>query len=278
MSLLACLFLLAPAQTVQAAQEPIFERVAAIGARLTAGVRTPASFARVFEATLADPRRVAFERADVAFFGAPRRNGQRLVEQALESKPTLVLAVDFLFWFGYGDVSGDGRALRGEADRLALLEEGLGLLGAFACPVVVSDFPDMSISVGAELRAEQMPRAETLARLNTRLRAWAAERENVIVLPLAKLVDDMRRLRPFQIGERRWEPGSGARLLQNDLLHPNLEGLAAMAQLVAVELAKRPGWAPPEAFELDLQVVLARLGAAAGERSSDRDARARGRE
>jgi len=241
-------------------------------------VRTPASLARVFEATLAQERRVAFERTDVTFFQAPRRNGERLVAQALEAEPTLVLAVDFLFWFGYGSLAVDGKPLRGEADRLALLEEGLRQLEAFPCPVVVSDFPDMSISVGAELRPEQMPRAATLVQLNARLREWAAKREGVVVLPLAQLIDDMRCLRPFQIGERRWEPGSGARLLQNDLLHPNLEGLAALAQLIAVELGKRPGWTAPGAFEMDPGVVLARLDAAKGQDAGGRRGPARGRE
>jgi hypothetical protein len=284
-SLLACLLVLAAAPPDRAAQDApaeaphrLLERVAAIGARLTAGVRTPASLARVFEATLAEERRVAFERTDVTFFQAPRRNGQRLVAQALEVEPTMVLAVDFLFWFGYGSAAADGKPMRGEADRLALLEEGLRLLEAFPCPVVVSDFPDMSISVGAELRPEQMPRAETLVQLNARLREWAAEREGVVVLPLAQLIDDMRCLRPFQIGERRWEPGSGARLLQNDLLHPNLEGLAALAQLIAVELGKRPGWTAPGAFEMDPGVVLARLDSAKGQDTGGRRAGARGRE
>jgi hypothetical protein len=67
-------------------------------------------------------------------------SGRQLVENARDRNPTLVVAVDFLFWYGYG-------ALGSESARLALLEKGLAQLEGFHCPVLVGDFPDLGAAL-----------------------------------------------------------------------------------------------------------------------------------
>jgi len=56
------------------------------------------------------------------------------------------------------------------------------------------------------------------------------------VLPFAELVHALRAEQEVRIGRHVFPPGS--RLLQPDELHPTLEGLVAVVQLVADELVK----------------------------------------
>jgi len=66
------------------------------------------------------------------------------VRRALEAEPTAVLAVDFLFWFAYGE--------KPESRRAEDLEGALKLLEKFDVPVVVGTLPNMKESVGKMLR------------------------------------------------------------------------------------------------------------------------------
>jgi hypothetical protein len=169
------------------------------------------------------------------------------------------VAVDFLFWFGYGTINAEGKPLASEDERLALLERGLELLEDFECPIVVGDFPDMSDSIGLMLLESQVPEEATLERLNARLRAWAAERKNVAVLPLAHGVETLRSGEAFTLGKLSYPEQSTERLLQSDHLHPTLEGLVLIAHLVGQALTEI-GAAREQDFRSEVGEVLERLG------------------
>jgi len=150
------------------------------------------------------------------------------------------------------------------------MEKGLELLEQVECPVLVGDYPDMSPAIGLMLSASQMPKPETLKALNERLSVWAAARPNVSVFPLAKLVDQMRSEGTFTVGGHRWPAGSARSLMQRDRLHPTAQGLIALAQAVAVEVA---GMAPTEAkdaFEVDPEVIMDRVRASLRARNRSR--------
>jgi hypothetical protein len=232
-------------------------RIVVMGASLSAGLGAERDLAAALEASLRAPRGAPVDLGEVLFFVNPVASGAKQVEAALEAEPTLVVALDFLFWFGYGSIDAGGGPIEAEAERLELLERGLALLAALECPLVVADFPDMSGAVGRVLVQAQVPAEATLAQLSRRVREWAGEREHTIVLPLAEIVARLAAQQELRVGRRTFAPG--ARLLQEDRLHPTLEGLAAMAQLVGDELVRR-GLGREEEFEPELDALLAKLG------------------
>jgi hypothetical protein len=254
--LLGCL--LARASPEQRPAEPLTQRVAVIGASVSAGAGldheagASITLADVVEAAIRVEHERVFDGSNIMFFMAARRNAEKAVNGALAAKPTLVIAVDFLFWLSYGV------ALR-EEDRLRSLEDGLSLLDRISCPCVVGDIPDMSAAVGKALMRWAVPKKETIERSNERIRAWAAKRTNVVILELSVF---MRRLRA---GERitvgAYE-GGVEKLLQNDQLHTRLEGTAALAVMAFDTLARARKDLPREAFEPDPRETVKRVRAA----------------
>jgi len=182
-------------------------------------------FARVLERLLGGKAEPPIDKAAQMFFLAPERHGRRLVEEALAAEPTVVVAVDFLFWFGYGLVPR-------ETDRFVLLETGLELLDRFACPVVIGGIPDMRAAVGTMLAPGQVPAPETLRQLNERIETFAAERPRFVVAPVVAFLEDLAADRPVEVAGTVWGPGSRGELLQADRLHPTVEGLVVLGQLV----------------------------------------------
>ncbi len=170
-----------------------FDRIALIGASVTWGFgnqieipletythHEPVDLADIIDVMILKDHEIVVSGGDVAFFRTPRTSGARLAAEAAEAEPTLVLALDFLFWYGYGNRGTDLKSHTGADSRLAMLERGLKELDRFTCPVVVFDFPDMSPAIGIMLSSSQVPTPDELAALNTRLRDWAAERDNVV--------------------------------------------------------------------------------------------------
>ena len=202
-----------------------FERVAVIGASLSAGFELEAEaggaldLAGVLECALTAPHAPVASAADIFFFLQPGETGARLARKAAETNPTLVVALDFLFWFA---------AAAADAERPARLEAGLRLLEGFACPVIVGDLPDMSEAVGRVLSPRQVPAPAVLAELNGRIRAWARGRAAVVV-PLSEMIAKMRAGEEVRAGSRVYSGAEARKLLQGDRLHPTVEGLACAA-------------------------------------------------
>jgi hypothetical protein len=189
--------------------------------------------------------------ASSMFFMSAERTGARQVEEALAAKASPVIAVDYLFWYAYGVMP--------EEDRAELFEKGLKNLARIEAPVVVGDIPDMSDAIGRMLSRAQVPKVETLARLNDRLRAWAAERKNVVVMPLAEIVARGKDGGRVTLGGITYEGDSARTLLQDDRLHASTTGMVAIAQEALVRLAEA-GLIDREAqWERDAAKVIATL-------------------
>ncbi|MCW5557017.1 MAG: hypothetical protein KIT22_04145 [Verrucomicrobiae bacterium] len=203
-----------------------------LGASLSQGFGAKPGWAATVVASRTVPPETTTEHCALFFFTNPTEKGTNLAAKAREDAPTLVLAVDFLFWFGYGAVDVNGGKLASEDGRLQLLERGLAILEAFTCPLVIGDFPDASPAVGKILAPEQMPKPETLAALNERVRLWATARTNVIVLPLADWMDRVRSGKPVRVGAHELGKEAIAGWLQEDHLHPTTEGLLGLAMLL----------------------------------------------
>jgi len=167
------------------------------------------------------------------FFFSPVKNGATAARRARDFNPECVVALDFLFWYCYGEDGPDGKPLESEAARLEKLELGLKELESFTVPVLVGDIPDMRRAVGKMLSSSQMPAADTLAKANARLAAWAKDRANVRVLPLAAMQTSLMTTNSLEINGKRLVGTPERPLLQRDELHPAPLGMAGLACAVA---------------------------------------------
>lgn len=260
----------------------LLDRVAMIGASATSGfgavVRNDVgpsaltTLSKVFAAAVKrSPPPAVTNRGHLMFFNAPMDIGPRLVDGALRADPTLVIGVDFLFWYGYGSLDRNRRTITDELVRVDLLEEGLAQLDRITCPLVIGDFPDVSAAIGFMLSESQVPEADTLEILNARVYEWAAARPHVIVLPFADLVGAMRANESFTVGGHTWPADSERTLVQPDRLHPTTHGLVALVQMIVHELLDRFPLLRSTDFDLDPAIVIKRLLPPIGEATERRN-------
>jgi len=241
---------LAPAQEESVATgEPAPLRVEIIGASVSAGfVDGPLAggspdnrsvpLQRVISGWLASAR--VGSRADMWMFQDAEGRGAVQVERTLKREPDLVLAVDFLFWFGYGRI-GAPADQEGQVRRQRL-QVGMDLLERFPCPVVVGDLPDVHGADPRMIQRSQMPSVEVLAELNAAIETWAAGRDTIHLFPLREVVATMKErgiALPLSDGAVATPPGS---LMQGDRLHATRVGMAYLGSLMQSRIA---GALPP---------------------------------
>jgi len=242
-------------------------RIAVVGASASAGYgaflpgeQEAVSLARALESALTpDQTRTIALHASPFFFTRPHQFGPELLDAALADDPTLLVALDYLFWFCYGTIDETGGWMAGEAARLRSLEAGLDRLEQYDGPIIVGELPDMSPAIGGMLMRSQVPRPETLAKANQRIRAWAAERDNVIVFPLDALTRQIRAGEGVRLAGLRFNPDDAAKMIQPDRLHPSVEGQIATA-ILALKLVD--DWSDEVAIEdyrIDQEAVRAAL-------------------
>ncbi len=208
------------------------DRVVMIGASVTHGFTASELFGgtntaqynldRYFDAALQIPHGSISNLGNSFFFMQADSLGEQQIKRALEAKPTLVVGIDFLFWFCYGRGFDD-------AGRLQHFEKGLGLLEAIPCPLIIGDIPDASAAVNGMLSPEEMPGAETLAAANRRLKEWAAKRRGVLVVPLSKFMTAVMADQALATHGFVVPAGQTRALIQDDKLHPTARGCAALA-------------------------------------------------
>jgi len=224
-----------PALTEPAPAQPPWGRIYLVGASASAGFTETELFggtntaryrlSRYLDAALRVPHEPVRNLATSLFFFQPLAQGRRQIAQAIRAKPTLVIGLDFLFWYCYGEGLSD-------AERQELFEEGLNLLETVPCPLVVGDIPDASAAVGGMLTLGQMPSAHAMSAANRRLKEWAAARKQVVIVPLADFMRAAMANRAVTIHGRTLAPGSTRRLLQSDKLHPSALGSAVLSLAV----------------------------------------------
>jgi len=254
-----------------AATNSAWQRIFLIGASVTAGFTESEPFGgpntaryrlnRYVDAALAVPHQPARNLASAFVFLQPEPASRKQIDEALKAQPTLVLGLDFLFWFCYGDGSTDDA-------RLQRFNEGLKLLESFKCPLVLGDLPDASAAVNRQLTAEQIPSPRALAAANRRLKEWAATRRQVTILPLSVIMRSVLANRAVRVHGHTLPAGTTVGLLQEDRLHPSAAGAAflAVSLLDAFQSARRGSpdgevrWDPDEVFRLGSAVAAHAAG------------------
>jgi len=260
---------------------PATTRIATIGASVSAGfgnageLKTKADvpLAVYISALLADDKAEDVTgQGDSWFFRDARRNGKRQVDDALDTSPTLVIGVDFLFWYACG------RATASDPRRAKGLEDGLAELDRIACPIVIGDLPDVAYALHGKglfgqplISRSMLPREEERIAMNRRIRAWAEARGDVAIVPLSVMTERMVQGQPMAVRGNEWTVRDPNDALQPDLLHPTSRGAIWIALHIA-DAATRLEGVSEEAFIWDEVDIQERLGKAL---EASRKARAR---
>lgn len=210
---------------------PLFQRVAIVGASVSAGFCTDEFFGgkrtpefrlvNFFNEALTCQHEPIVSRASKTLFLSARKSLEKQITDTIASKPSMVIGLDSLFWCCYG-------SNLSPEQRLELFEFGLTQLDRIEQRLIVGDLPDARHAIGKILSAEEVPPAEILAKCNERLKAWAATKKNITLFPFAAMMTAAVNGQALELGGRTWEKGSARTLLQHDLLHPSHLGLAAI--------------------------------------------------
>lgn len=188
------------------------------------------------------------------------------MDRALRQSPSIILGIDFLFWYVYGTVDATAEAMRTPEQRLANLERGLAQADralSRGIPVIVGDIPDMKAAIGKMLSRAQVPDHATLDAVNSRIREWAQSRPGARVFGLRESVMSIATNGSMRAGGTEWSVDDHGPLLLRDELHPSFTGLVAVASSViesAATLLPQESRAAFEAsFDLDPMMVRRRL-------------------
>jgi hypothetical protein len=217
----------------------------------------------ILRAAARDPSTQVTSHATFLYFQDPSRAARESVRRTIAERPSMVLAVDWMFWNAYGTSGVGGKQIQGCEDRVELLEDGLRALAPLAdsgVPLVLGDLPDMQDAVGGGmLSAPMVPDPGCLTRLNARIRAWCAERPNVMLVDLSDVVRRVLDGKPVRACNRDWCEADLGPLLQRDRLHPTLNGTLAVLAAALDRADRGTDGAASRAFDLDPGTIRERI-------------------
>lgn len=261
--LLLCAFSEEP-KTLDASK--LFTKVVAIGASVSDGFQNQMPIGKLFDEAIQGPHEPVESIVSSVFFLDPMTEGPRQSSTALKRKPSLLLGVDYLFWYGYGVFPGSPHLILGTARpdeheelakrRLDRLEIGLRELEKFSCPMVLGDFPDMWGADPEMLPKNMIPSAKTIERLNERLYAWAKDKPQVLILPLAAWAKQTKEGKASVPGKEKDGPVPAEVLLQEDRLHPTEAGAVVLTGRIVEEIRKWAGKSAAEQLRFDVSETL----------------------
>ncbi|MEE8142955.1 MAG: hypothetical protein V3T77_07635 [Planctomycetota bacterium] len=212
--------------------QDLVARIGVIGASASGGFGTDLPFSAVIGCAIQVPREITAQ-THTLFFVWPERIGKNQVAQVLESQPSLVLALDFLFWFAYGR--------KPLEQRRHDLKVGFQLLESFQVPLFVGDIPDMRGASVWALPPSKIPPAEELDLLNEQVHAWVETRPTLFLLPLARWAQQMRSGETLPV-QNTTPTTDSKKLLTGDRLHPSVTGQVYLTLLTLDVIEKHyPG-------------------------------------
>ena len=214
-----------------------------------------------------DPSVVVSNYTSSMYFMNPARTAKSSATRACgdnaQEMPTCVLAVDWLFWNGYGVSNVRGEKLSSDTERMELLDNALACLEPMCAaniPIVLGDFPDMHSAIGGGMiSAPMVPSVECLAALNARVAQWALTKKNVCVVSLSKLTQDLLQKKSIHAAGREWDAQTLGPLLQKDRLHPTFAGTVTVLAAALDALDTKTDNAARKGFEIDPAVLRERF-------------------
>lgn len=200
--------------------------------------------------------------ADPSFSINPEKVGDRQLQQAVASEPSIVFAIDWLFWHVFGPQNlapdmDDAKSLQNLDIALSKLDT---LREKTRAPLVVGDLPLLDGTRVKAINKAWIPPRDRVERLNQHIRAWASSRPGVSVYALSAVTDEQR----FKTDDAEASVDEGSRpfasraLVQSDGLHPTAAGLCAMMFRTLDTLAN-DGVIERDDLVSDPSVALARL-------------------
>ncbi len=244
---------LAPLSELRIEPHPL-SRVVFIGASVSAGfgnagelkVGRSVKLGGFFEQMLLEEE-MSFEVYDFGssqFFIDPLDAGERQIEKARGKNPTLIIGIDYLFWYAFG------HPRMGNPRRTEGLRMGLKRLDAIDCHLIVGDLPNVDHALTGSsplrgghpiLRKGQIPSELERLEMNKLIHAWASKKSNVKVFPLDKLMKQMVAGEEMELQGNAWKVEKLDHALQSDLLHPKVRGSVWVAMHVAQASVQLPG-------------------------------------
>ena len=193
------------------------------------------------------------------FFRNPQDTGRGQVAAAKLASPTLVVALDFLFWYGFGfqQVS--------SPRRLEGLEQGLKELESFACPVIIGTLPNIEHAMkgvgplgGPVVARSQFPTEEERSAINERIANWAAERDHVQVVDVEGMFKRIVAGETVELHGDEVKVNGLRDAFQKDLLHLSLNAHVWTTIAICDAVAKLEG-ASEEDFVFDSAKIRERF-------------------
>lgn len=234
MQIFSLLSLLLTCLTLASGQE-LFDRPFIIGASVSDGYEHteilggPKSDAlaldRYLNRAIAEPE-IKFTNIAKRFsFLYPLGISHKQVTETLARKPTVVIAVDQLFWQLYGNFSSP-------ENRIKTFKAALAKLDPITCPLVIGNIPDASHSINKMLAASQIPKLEIIKKANLILEEWVSKRKQTVILDLAQFMRLSVANKEIKLKHITYPEGATRKFLQSDMLHPTPEGAEAISYAV----------------------------------------------
>ena len=244
---------------LRAADSP-WSRVVVIGASASGGFVLTEPFGgptteqckphHYLDAAITTPHAPVKNFGSALFFLNPEALAASEIQSATNAHPTLIVAVDFLFWFCYGNGDTD-------AERAAHFEAGLKFLERLPCPLLVGDIPDASSATNTGIISADMVPSETARRAaNERLKKWAAKHKQVTLVPLAEFMRAVKADEAIKLHGTTLPAGKTRSLLQADGLHPTPRGAAVLSLGILDALTKAQKKFPAKEINWNAEEVL----------------------
>jgi hypothetical protein len=236
----------------------ILSRVAVIGASVSRGLSSGIPLAALLEHAILTENEEVAQFADARMGLTAPGSGEKQVDDVLDHEATLVVALDFLFWYAHFLPAGRDP----DKTRIERFEGGLAQLDRIAAPFACGDIPAMDDVPVHRLPKEAVPSPEIRDELNSRLRAFCAKRERVLLLPLANWVEELRvgkwKIAGSLDGKATETPITAEKALHADRMHPTTLGALALGDRVVAALRERHRLLARE-FSFDVWKALRKL-------------------
>ncbi len=223
--------------------------IGVMGASVSAGFMCGVTIADVLDKAITVPHKVV-DSSTESFFLAPEFTGKNSLNRMKKENPGAVIGLDFFFWYSYGIMTFE--------ERRDLLRKGCSLAGELDCVFIAGDIPDMREAAGGMLRKEQIPSPEEIAELNTQLRAWAAKRPNIHIVPLAEWITSLKKGKAIKVNGKK-RSFKKKEILQQDDLHATPKGTVLLAVKCLEHLAETGNTIDKKALLLDVDSLAAAI-------------------